>query len=385
MNMVKGEYSSKAEKWYSQINWSSNPFTLEIKPELFVGYEEKIDKLLSSISNGDKFICILGATGAGKTTLLKWLEERYFSLYFPKPPSNKKEIVDIFYDGPIKPGFFSRLFRKDRTIFSIPKEFNKKFKGKKFLILLDEAHESERNILEWFRSLTDQIENCTLILAALPTFLENKANGLETLFQRITFQIYLDSLSKEEMIELIKKRISSVGGSGIEPFTLEVIEKIYSYTGGFPREVIKVCNELVKLAIAHGKYVIDASLFDALKNENSQHVSHDTQIKEREIHFTRQDENKKKEKIDSYELIESLTDKQKEIIMLLHKHPEGLTPPQIAKMIDIKSYKSEVHAIRSINNILKRLESMNIIVRSKRGRSYAYHLTPKIRSVLTKS
>ncbi len=383
--MLKVEYSSRAEKWYSQIRWNSNPFTLEIKPELFVGYEEKIDKLISSISNGDKFISVIGPTGAGKTTLLKWLEERYFSIYFPKPPSNKKEIVDLFYDGPLKYGFFSKLFKKEKNIFSIPKEFNKRYKGKRFLILLDEAHESEKYILEWFRSITDQIENCTLILAALPIFLENKAKGLETLFHRITFQVYLDSLSKEEMIELIKKRISSVGGNGIEPFTLEVIEKIYSYTGGFPREVIKICNELVKLAIEHDKYVIDSSLFDFLKNENIFSVSCDTQPKENKNCFVNSNDSKEKESTDSYELLEALTEKQKEIIFLLHNHPGGLTPPQIAKMINIKNYKSEIHAIRSINNILKRLETMKLIVRSKRGRSYAYHLTPKIKSILTKS
>jgi len=348
------------QKWYEHVGWTTNPFTLEIKPKLFVGYKDKMDKLLRAIEDGEKFILITGPTGAGKTTLLKWLSTNYLSIYLPKPPSSKEELAEIFYSGLLKPGLMERIFRRnsDRSIFNLPEKFNKKYNGRRFVLLVDEAHESSVDVLEWIRSTADQIMGCVTIFAALPKFKENHLRSLETLNQRITLDIELDALSKDETIELIRKRIEDVGGRGIEPFTYQSVETIYQISGGFPREVLKLCNELIHAAIERNVYLIDVSL-----------------IKE---------PHKEDKKINVKEEFESLTEKQREIVLLLSK-TDGLTPAQIVKKIDHSDYKTEIHALRAVNNILRRLERDGFVSRSKRGRSYIYKVSPKIKSILVES
>ncbi len=351
--------TSVSRKWYEHVGWRSNPFTLEIKPHLFVGYKQKLDSLLRSIEEGEKFILITGPTGAGKTTLLKWLSRNYFSLYLPKPPSSKEELSMIFSSTLLKPSLIDRLLRRDhKSIFNLPDAFNKRYNGKRFILLVDEAHESSIEVLEWVRSIADQIIGCVTIFAALPKFKENHLRSLETLNQRITLDMELDALSKDETIELIRKRIEDVGGRGIEPFTYPTIEAIYNISGGFPREVLKLCNELVHAAMERNVYVIDVSL-----------------IREPE---------KEDRKINIKEEFEGLTDKQKEILVLLSK-TDGLTPSQIIKKIETSDYKTEIHALRAINNILRRLERDGFVSRSKRGRSYIYKVSPKVKSILVES
>ena len=77
----------------------------------------------------------------------------------------------------------------------------------------------------------------------------------ETLDQRITTRITLNSLTESETSDLIRKRIESVGGPGIKPFTEAAVSKIYQKTGGFPRSILKECDRLVNS--------IDRSIIDA--------------------------------------------------------------------------------------------------------------------------
>ena len=340
------------------MGWSTNPFTLEIKPRLFVGHNNKMERLLQAIESGEKFMLVLGPTGAGKTTLLRWLSEKHDALYLPKPPSTKEELAAIFYSTVLKPNFLEKLFGHSMSIFEIPERFNRRYKGKRFVLLVDEAHETSIDVLEWIRSTVDQILGCVVVFAALPKFKENHLRSLETLNQRITLEIELDSLSKEETLELIRKRIEDVGGKGIEPFTYQTVEAIYRLSGGFPREVLKLCNDLVRAAIEKNVYTVDISLLKLPQESN--------------------------QKVDVKEEFESLTDKQKEIVLSLSKS-DGLTPAQVVKRIDISDYKSEIHALRAVNNILRRLERDGYVSRSKRGRSYIYKVSPKIKNFLVES
>jgi len=353
---------SKNEKWIAENNWSSNPFTLEIKPRLLVGYSKQTDVLVSNLREQQKHIVLIGPTGAGKTTILKWISSKYNTIYLPKPPTKEDDIVVVFNDNVLKKTLFSRIISaimKDSTnIYNLAEKVNKKQKGKQLVVLIDEAHETETHILEWLRTITDQIEGTTIIFAGLPKIRETHLKKLETLTQRIVADIELTTLTKDETVQLIKRRIESVGGRSIEPFTMDAINEIYRRTGGFPREIIKNCNSLVKKAQRKGAEIIDASFFE---DEPVQDTITDI---ETSINF--------------------MTEKQKVIIDLL-KSKGSLTPTQVVSAIDIKEYQSKAHALRAINNILRRLESTNLVVRERRGRTYTYVLSPKVKSILVKA
>lgn len=349
--------SHELNPWYRKIGWVKNPFTLEIQPKLMAGHKDELDVLIKNIDESQKYIIITGSTGSGKTTILKNISDKYSSTYLPKPPNHQNEFVNIFKTTILKPTILELIFKKNRmTIYNAAEEINRKYKGKPILFMVDEAHETDISVLEWLRSIIDQIGGSTLILAGLPIFKETHLNKLETLKQRITVEIELGTLNKDETIELIRKRIESAGGHNLDPFTYDTINEIYKRTGGFPREVIKACNHLIHQAIERNSQIIDKSYFE--KKEDI-----DTMIEVKEA-------------------ISIITDKQGEIVEILKKSSNGMTPTELVRRINSTEYKSKVHALRAINNILRRLESANLVSRERQGRSYRYTVSIKLKNAL---
>ncbi|MCK4496878.1 MAG: hypothetical protein KAU24_01685, partial [Candidatus Aenigmarchaeota archaeon] len=96
------------EKTVKLFGWKSNPFTFRILPDLFVGYDGEVNKIIEGLHNGDKFSLLTGPTGSGKTTLLKSLGSRFpdyrYVFYLPKPPKDPEDWVTVF-ERIVKPGF----------------------------------------------------------------------------------------------------------------------------------------------------------------------------------------------------------------------------------------------------------------------------------------
>ncbi len=349
--------------WMKKVGWSKNPFTLNVNPDLFVGYEEQTRKLLNYVDEGRRIILLKGPTGSGKTTLLKWLEkkikERYKVVFLAKPPMSPDDFVEVFSIAFPTPWYLRLFIPNIKNVYQIPDFVNRRLKKRRLVLLIDEVHEAPTDVLEWIRVFSDQINDTVIIMSGLPSFELMLKERLETLEKRITARIEVLSLTKEKTRELIEKRIRSVGGNGIEPFTEEVINLIYEKTNGFPRDVLKICEDLVDKAIASGKYVITPDMVANISVE------------------------KKKEKYNiSYEIIYNLSPRQQEIIEILAKG--DMTPGQIVNSLDLSEYKTRQHAVRSINNILQRLVQEGYVERRKVGKAFVYTLMPKIRNILVK-
>jgi type II secretory pathway predicted ATPase ExeA len=353
---------------FSKWGWTENPFVLKIDPRLFVGYEEQVKAVQDHIQNKHKIALITGRTGSGKTTFLKWIESQYdeVKLYVSKPPKDPNDFIDLFVDI-FGLTFWERLFRRKPSLYNLPKYINNKLKGKHLVFLLDEAHETNKDVLEWLRVLTDQIDEISLVIAGMP-ILESKIKAdLETLDQRITTRITLNALNKENTKELIKKRIEAAGGQATSPFTGLAIDKIYDRTGGFPREVLKFCDRLTKTAAEKNQDVIDISQI----NEHKEMMVSDVRLQEPVVTFI--------PKPPSDEQLNNLPLKQRKILEVLHRR-DWLIPTAIAEEIGLQAYKSKGHAIRSVNNILTRLMREGYVQRESRGKAFMYALTPKVKT-----
>ncbi len=355
---------------YKRWSWVANPFVLKIDPKLFTGYETQVKALNQHIENKHKVALISGPTGAGKTTLLRWLEiNNPNTLYLAKPPQNSDGFIDIFLEK-FKLGFFQRLLRKKPNLYNLPEYINNKLGKNHLIFLLDESHETNKEVLEWLRVLTDQI-NMTLIVAGLPSLEKNIRDNLETFDQRVTTRVSLLALDENETKELIKKRIESVGGTGLVPFTLDALDKIFRRTGGFPREVLKFCDRAVLSAIDKGIEKIDAQDIELFKE-----IEVPKKLEQPKVSFT--------PKPPSETQLKGLPYKQRKILETLSKK-DWLTPTAIVDEIGTQRYKSHSHGVRSVNNILKRLLIEGYVQREAHGKGFLYALTPKVKTLFVSS
>lgn len=363
----------EVNEWFKKQNLSENPFTLKIYPKIFIGYEDQIKAVAAHLAERHKIALISGPTGAGKTSFLRWLESNpdgYRVLYLSKPPQKPDEFVEIFTNV-VPPNFLERLFRKKPNIYNLANYLNKKLNGKTLLLLMDEMHETSKDVLEWLRVLTDQIENVSLVGAGLMTIEQKLKKDLETFDQRITTRVRLTALNETETRELIKKRIENAGGKDISPFTENTVKLIYEKTGGFPREVLKFCDKLLNDAIEKNLDVIDEKTIDEFRELDEEKMEEATNIQT--VSYTQPPP-----------ALSDLPYKQKKILDILSKK-EWLTPTQIYEELGIKSYKTKQHGIRSMNNILNRMKIQGLAQRESRGKAFVYSLTPRVKTLFVEA
>ncbi len=365
-------YEKNLENWLSQMKWRENPFTLKIDPSLFVGYENQLKRLVNHIREGHKIALITGSTGSGKTTTLKFIErqfiDKYKVLYISKPPTEEK-LSSVFLSA-FKPSILERLFGVKVDLHNLHVYLNKKLGERKLLVLLDETHEADIDVLKWFRTISDQVNNMQMILAGLSTVDDVLRSNLETLKSRIVTHIELTNLTYESSRELIKKRIESVGGEDIKPFTEGCIRKIYGITGGFPREILKMCDKLVQKAVEEEIFEINEDNVES-KSETSEAIQEETEVEE-------------KTEVPERDFMKKLSYKQRRIINILMEEGE-MFPSDIAERLGFDRYKSKQHAVRSMNNILKRLSQMGYVDRKPKGKGYVYFLDLKTKNLLIKA
>ena len=350
-------------EYYTKFNWSSNPFTLTISPELMVGYSDQTSSLLSHVHNLHKFALVTGPTGSGKTTLLMWLRtqlmayKKFFPYYVSKPPRSPKNLI-LLFKSILGFGLIDKVRYKKLTLFNLSKFILSKLKNKHFVLLIDEAHESSITNLEWIRTIVDATPNFSVIFASLPVFEDKLTTKLPTLNMRINTKVYLNSLSKSETESLIMKRIENVGGEALKPFSNGSVGCIFEITGGFPREIIKSCDKLIKIASEKNISSISKTFVNEILK---------TPTTSKSIEF---------------KII--LSRKQKNILNTLNDSP-NLTPSEIVDHLDSGKYKDRNNAIRSVNNILRRLLNDDFIQRKKLGNSYVYFLSGKGKTIFTEA
>jgi hypothetical protein len=176
---------------------------------------------------------------------------------------------------------------------------------------------------------------------------------LETFRRRIENRLELTNLTSPETRELIKKRIEWMGGEDVKPFTSNSVQFVYDKTNGFPREVLRSCSELLQNALEENISTIDTEF---LKQTSRQTVR------------------------TSMESVEDLPYRQKHILEILSTGGD-MTPSQIVKQMGPDDYNDPGNAVRSVNNILRRLLADKTVIRERKGKAYKYRIDPKIQTM----
>jgi hypothetical protein len=133
--------------------------------------------------------------------------------------------------------------------------------GKKVVLIVDEAQNLNRKVLEEIRLLsgieTHKEKVLRIILAGQPELKETlDSPRLKQLVQRIRLRFHIGPLNREEMEEYIEHRLHVAGRDSDDLFEEDTFDIIHRYSGGVPRLINTLCDTALLCAFADEKAVV---------------------------------------------------------------------------------------------------------------------------------
>ena len=180
-------------------NLTDNPFRLSPDPNYFVASDRTmgiLDRLKYGIEQGVGFLMITGEVGVGKTSLLRYLlktldhnVERAL-LYNPTLNYAEELLKYIMLDWGVRRRFSKETGKVELLVTLLSNLTDCYRKGKKFLLVIDEAHTIPDHLLEEIRLLSnfeaDDDKLIQIILVGQPELQKRiNENSFRQLRQRI--------------------------------------------------------------------------------------------------------------------------------------------------------------------------------------------------------
>ena len=269
------------------------PFRLTPDPQfLFASKQHARAKayMESTIWLADGFVVITGEIGSGKTTLIEsFLAEVPPDIVVAHISQTQLSPVEFLQAVLVEFGF--KPFRKRKVeLLAMLKDFlvEQYAAGKKLLLVIDEAQNLSRKVLEEVRLLSgleSQKEKLIRIIIAGQPELSRKLDSprLQQLTQRVRLRFHLSALSKRETHEYITHRLNVAGANGRTIFTDAACDMVFRYAGGVPRLVNVLCDTALLCAFGEEQTQVDDKIVKAAADE-LQWVEYAERLREQELH-----------------------------------------------------------------------------------------------------
>jgi len=269
------------------------PFRLTPDPQfLFASKQHARAKayMESTIWLADGFVVITGEIGSGKTTLIEsFLAEVPADIVVAHISQTQLSPVEFLQAVLVEFGF--RPFRKRKVeLLAMLKDFliEQYAAGKKLLLVIDEAQNLSRKVLEELRLLSgleSQKEKLIRIIIAGQPELSRKLDSprLQQLTQRVRLRFHLSALSKRETHEYITHRLNVAGANGRTIFSESACDMVFRYAGGVPRLVNVLCDTALLCAFGDEQTQVDDKIVKAAADE-LQWVEYSERLREQELH-----------------------------------------------------------------------------------------------------
>jgi type II secretory pathway predicted ATPase ExeA len=253
------------------------PFRLTPDPQfLFASKQHARAKayMESTIWLADGFVVITGDIGSGKTTLIEsFLADLPDDIVLAHLSQTQLTPVEFLQALLVEFGY--KPFRKRKVeLLAMLKDFmvEQYAAGKKILLIVDEAQNLSRQVLEELRLLSGfeaQKEKLLRIILAGQPELSHKLDSprLQQLTQRVRLRFHLGALSKRETHEYITHRLDVAGAAGRTIFEPRACDVVFRYAGGVPRLINVLCDTALLCAFAEERTVIDEGLVNAAAAE----------------------------------------------------------------------------------------------------------------------
>ncbi len=253
----------------SHFKLRENPFSLTPDPKyLFLSrqHREALNHLIYGIKEKKGFIVITGGIGTGKTTLsralLAGIDPHVETALIFNSYLSDMELLEV-----INQEFKVSLVGVDRTkrryIDSLNAFLVSNYQaGKNAVVLIDEAQNLSRNVLEQIRMLsnleTETEKLLQIILVGQPELRDLLAQpSLRQLTERISVRYHLDALSRDDVPDYVVHRLTVAGDTGHLKFADDAFGKIYDFSGGNPRRINILCDRAMLIAYAGNLLEID--------------------------------------------------------------------------------------------------------------------------------
>lgn len=246
----------------------SKPFSIAPDPRflyLSERHREALAHLLFGLGEGGGFVQLTGEVGTGKTTLsravLEQVPPHVDVAMILNPRINEHELLATLCDE------LGVAYPADSTSIKLLTDaltrhlLRTHAEGRKTVLLIDEAQNLSREVLEQVRLLTN-LETADekllqIILIGQPELKVLLAReDLRQLAQRITARYHLEPLTRDETRAYIQHRLRVCGGP-IDLFTPGAMDEVQRLSGGVPRLINILCDRALLGGYVEERRTID--------------------------------------------------------------------------------------------------------------------------------
>ncbi len=253
--------------YLNHFKLKEQPFRLAPDPD-FVYWSKQHARakayMESTIWLADGFVVITGEIGSGKTTLLhsflsELQDDVVYALISQTQLNPTQFLQAVLTEFGFKPFDKKKVELLDMlNMFFIEQYSN----GKKVVLIIDEAQNLSKKVLEEVRMLsgieTHKEKVLRIILAGQPELKDKlESKSLQQLMQRVRLRFHIGPLNKRELREYIEHRIAVAGREDNTLFADDVYESIYRYTGGVPRLINTLCDTALLCVFADERPVVE--------------------------------------------------------------------------------------------------------------------------------
>jgi len=227
---------------------NEKPFSITPDPRyLFMSerHTEALAHLIYGVRESGGFIQLTGEVGTGKTTLVRSLLQQVPDnadvAVILNPQISRNEFLSAICEELGVP--LSNSSNNIKTLTNALNEYllENHSKGKRTIVLVDEAQNLRIDVLEQVRLLTNlettKQKLLQIILIAQPELREILSrNDMRQLAQRITGRYHLEPLSRDETAAYIDHRLKVAGAVG-QIFSKAAKQELYRLSQGVPRMI----------------------------------------------------------------------------------------------------------------------------------------------------
>ena len=222
-------------------------------------HREAFNHVLYGIQERKGFIQLTGEVGAGKTTICRAILQRLPAECRTALILNPVLTSAQFFRTVLVELGLDAAGRDPSECLEVLNAYllEQAVAGNDVVLLIDEAQDLDRDLLEQVRLLsnleTDDRKLLQIVLLGQPELREKlNERSLRQLRQRITVRYHLDPLSREDTARYIAHRLRVAGANGRPVFTPWAIRVIHRYSGGIPRLVNAVCDKALLYGFVNG-------------------------------------------------------------------------------------------------------------------------------------